>query len=401
VANVTKRVGALVAVLALTVGVAPLRAEAQSKAQRDRKIQSLKEQVAEASAEEAALLDQLDAVEDERQELDGKVAALDRQVAAAQRELDAASDALEARAAEVAAAQLELSLARRRLAAARAELVDRAVNAYMGEPTARGATRLVQLDTQRAIAAAHGYLEALLEAQHDEVEQFQARQRELVEFEAAVGAARDQAKAQRDVVAHRTAGVEAARADQAAARNAVLAQERRQEGLVENVRARKAEFAAQIAALQAESNSITAFLRSVQAGQGPPISGAGTFSSPIPGAAITSRFGPRTHPIFGDVRVHTGMDFRAATGTPVRAAGDGVIVWAGARGGYGNCVIIDHGHSLATLYGHLSSIGVGVGRRVSAGQIIGRAGSTGYSTGPHLHFEVRNRGVPVDPLGYL
>jgi murein DD-endopeptidase MepM/ murein hydrolase activator NlpD len=401
VANVTKRLAALVAVLALVAGVAPLRAEAQSKSQRDKKIQSLKEQVAEASAEEAALLDQLDAVEAERRELDGKVAALDRQVAAAQRELDAAGAAFEQRAAELAAAQLALSNARRQVAEAREELTERAVRAYMGEPSTRGASRLVQLDNQREIAAAHGYMDTLLQLQQDEVDRYQARRSELEGVEAAVTAARDVAKAQRDVVAERTGAVEAARRGQAGARNAVLAQERRQEALVRNVQSRKAEFAAQIAALQAESNSITAFLRSVQAGQGPPISGSGTFSSPIPGAAITSRFGPRTHPIFGDVRVHAGLDFRAATGTPVRAAGDGVVVWAGSRGGYGNCVIIDHGHSLATLYGHLSSIALGTGRRVSKGQIIGRAGSTGYSTGPHLHFEVRNRGVPVDPLGFL
>ena len=76
-------------------------------------------------------------------------------------------------------------------------------------------------------------------------------------------------------------------------------------------------------------------------------------------------------------------------------------MWAGPRGGYGNTVIIDHGNSLATLYAHLSSVARGRRRAVGRGQVVGRAGSTGYSTGPHLHFEVRAHGVPVDPLGYL
>jgi murein DD-endopeptidase MepM/ murein hydrolase activator NlpD len=156
-----------------------------------------------------------------------------------------------------------------------------------------------------------------------------------------------------------------------------------------------------MAQLRAESNAITSFLRGVQKGQGPAISGKGIFASPIPGAAITSTFGPRVHPIYGDVRIHTGIDFRASTGTPVRAAGAGKVVYAGWRGGYGNTVIIDHGKSLATLYGHNSALLVNVGQTVSKGQVISRAGSTGLSTGPHLHFEVRANGVPVNPLGYL
>jgi len=393
-----------VAALLLGAGAVPADAHSASEKRQDQintQIRSLREQVAEASAEEAALLEELDGVEAERRALDEKVAALDRQVAAAQAELDAASAALDQVTAELAQAHVSLSFARRRLAAAREELTERAVRAYMGEPEARGVTRLPRLDNQREVAAAHGYLEAMVEAQHDEVDHYQARRRDLEAMEAAVQAKRSQIRAQRDVVAQRTAGVAAARRVQAAARNDVLAQERRQEALVARVRSRKADFQAQIAALQAESNSITAFLRGVQAGQGAPISGRGIFASPIPGAAITSRFGPRVHPIFGDVRTHTGIDFRAATGTPVRAAGVGTVVYAGPRGGYGNTVIIDHGNSLATLYAHLSSIAVGNGTRVARGQLVGRAGSTGYSTGPHLHFEVRARGVPVDPLGYL
>jgi murein DD-endopeptidase MepM/ murein hydrolase activator NlpD len=98
---------------------------------------------------------------------------------------------------------------------------------------------------------------------------------------------------------------------------------------------------------------------------------------------------------------HPGVDFGANFGTPIQAAGDGTVVWAGPNGGYGNCTIVDHGHGMATLYAHQSSILVHVGDQVTHGQVIGQVGSTGYSTGPHLHFEVRINGTPVDPVPYL
>ncbi len=116
---------------------------------------------------------------------------------------------------------------------------------------------------------------------------------------------------------------------------------------------------------------------------------------------VTSRFGFRTHPIFGTRRLHAGTDFRGATGTPVLAAAGGTVVYAGPRGGYGNAVIIDHGGALATLYAHQSRLSVATGDRVETGQAVGAVGSTGFSTGPHLHFEVRVNGTPVDPLNYL
>ncbi len=122
---------------------------------------------------------------------------------------------------------------------------------------------------------------------------------------------------------------------------------------------------------------------------------------PVANPVTTSSFGFRTHPIFGGRRLHAGMDFRAPTGIPILAAAAGTVVTAGFSGGYGNTVVIDHGGSLATLYGHQSRLAVSVGDRVTTGQVIGSAGSTGSSTGPHLHFEVRVNGTPVNPAGYL
>jgi murein DD-endopeptidase MepM/ murein hydrolase activator NlpD len=127
-------------------------------------------------------------------------------------------------------------------------------------------------------------------------------------------------------------------------------------------------------------------------------SGSGVSSSGLAwpvSAPITSPFGSR----WG--RMHEGIDLGAAYGTPIAAAGSGVVIYCGWMEGYGNLTVIDHGNGLATAYGHQSRIAVSCNQQVSQGQIIGYVGSTGHSTGPHLHFEVRVNGSPVDPLGYL
>ncbi|MFN3649059.1 MAG: murein hydrolase activator EnvC family protein [Armatimonadota bacterium] len=113
---------------------------------------------------------------------------------------------------------------------------------------------------------------------------------------------------------------------------------------------------------------------------------------------ITSRFGYRTHPVLRYRRLHSGVDIGAGTGSPVYAAADGEVFFASWRGGYGKCIILLHGGGVSTLYGHLSRIDVRSGQDVRRGQRIGAVGSTGLSTGPHLHFEVRRNGVPVNPL---
>lgn len=116
---------------------------------------------------------------------------------------------------------------------------------------------------------------------------------------------------------------------------------------------------------------------------------------------ITSGFGWRTHPILGYQRFHSGLDFGADYGVTINAADSGTVIFAGWYGGYGNAVIIDHGGGITTLYGHTSEIYVSEGQTVQRGQAIAAVGSTGLSTGPHLHFEVRLSGDPVDPARYL
>ncbi len=116
---------------------------------------------------------------------------------------------------------------------------------------------------------------------------------------------------------------------------------------------------------------------------------------------ISSGFGWRVHPIYGYGRMHSGLDITAGYGAPIRATGAGRVIQSGYYGGYGNCVIIDHGNGLTTLYGHCSELAVGQGAFVKKGQTIGYVGSTGASTGPHLHYEVAVNGSQVDPSSYL
>ncbi|HEY3267736.1 MAG TPA: peptidoglycan DD-metalloendopeptidase family protein [Armatimonadota bacterium] len=163
-----------------------------------------------------------------------------------------------------------------------------------------------------------------------------------------------------------------------------------------------ARYAQMLSELEANSNQITSFLqRLVDTPEGrarAAIPFRGGLSMPV-AARITSRFGMRFHPILHRFKLHTGIDFGVGIGTPIHAAGPGVVVHAGWWGAYGNAVIIDHGGGVTTLYGHMSAVRCSRGQKVSRGEVIGLVGSTGWSTGPHCHFEVRRNGVPVNPLG--
>jgi len=125
--------------------------------------------------------------------------------------------------------------------------------------------------------------------------------------------------------------------------------------------------------------------------------GGVALTAPLPGAPTSSPFGLRTDPFTGKPAHHAGLDLAAASGTPIVASAPGVVVSAGMRAGYGLAVEVDHGGGLTTLYGHASELLVQPGERVERGQAIARVGETGHATGPHLHFEVRTQGTPVDP----
>lgn len=366
----------------------------------DSQIQTLRQQVAEASAEEAEVLDRLDEVAASKRSLDGQVAALDAEIATAEEELAAAAERLGAVSGELARAEAKFSAIDVDLTAAKDELTERAVTAYIRQPGAQLASVLLERQSFRELAAARDFLRSLVEAQADSVERYRRLRAQVDGERRSLHELRDVEAAHQDAVTLRRDELVAVRTRQDGLRVQAASEEGRQKSLLVEVRSKVKDFEAQIASLKKESDAIAAALRARQRAQQKAPTGKGVLAPPVPGV-VTSTFGPRKHPIFGTTRNHTGVDFSATTGTPVKAAADGVVFVAGERGGYGNTVIVDHGNTLATLYAHLSRVAVAEGAKVARGQVIGYAGSTGYSTGPHLHFEVRVNGNPVDPLKYL
>lgn len=157
----------------------------------------------------------------------------------------------------------------------------------------------------------------------------------------------------------------------------------------------------QIDKMEADSNALAEKIRKLTATSSGKVHGT-INTYPLPGYyEVSSAYGWRIHPVTKKKSLHTGTDFPAPTGTPVHAAGAGVVIMAGWYGAYGNAVIVDHGGGYTTLYGHNSKLAVSVGDTVEAGEIIANVGSTGWSTGPHLHFEVRINGNPTDPMQFF
>lgn len=175
-----------------------------------------------------------------------------------------------------------------------------------------------------------------------------------------------------------------------------------QAGQVHEASKDEARYQEMLDELDRNSSEIAAFLQRMQSTPNGrarmAIPYRGGFMMPVRGR-ITSGFGMRYHPILHRYKLHTGVDFGVGIGTPIHAAGNGVVVHAGWWGAYGNAVIIDHGGGVTTLYGHMSVVKCHTGEVVQRGRVIGLVGSTGWSTGPHCHFEVRRNGVPVNPLG--
>ena len=162
----------------------------------------------------------------------------------------------------------------------------------------------------------------------------------------------------------------------------------------------KADSNAEIDRLQASSAAVTEMLRNLESPVASGGGASGAYMWPCRGE-ITSYFGWRTHPIFGTTKYHSGMDIAVDTGTPIHATNSGTVVYSGWLGGYGYCVMIDHGGGLVSLYGHNSGLNCSEGQQVRKGAVIAYAGSTGYSTGPHCHFEMRLHGEVTEPLNYL
>lgn len=216
---------------------------------------------------------------------------------------------------------------------------------------------------------------------------------------------RDRVLGYEDVLAdHRNAvraevrRIEELKAEQEAIRAEVDAAIAEREEILEGIEENRQQYRKAVEALEAESARIRGLI------QGEGSTGSGNpnaqFYWPAPGS-ITSGYGWRTHPIFGTRRFHAGVDIDSECGDPIWSGEDGTVISAYYSDGYGNVVIVDHGRGLSTLYAHQSYLSVSSGQRVSRGERIGTVGTTGWSTGCHLHFEVRVNGEPVDPVPYL
>lgn len=199
--------------------------------------------------------------------------------------------------------------------------------------------------------------------------------------------------------------LDALETEAAKTQEAIAAKHAEQQAVLDEAKQHKAAAEQMERELQAASADIQARIQErlrqqQQSGGGSYVQGTGQLSWPVNGV-ITSPQGWRIHPIFGTEIYHAGLDIGVDEGTPVHAADSGTVVEADWLGGYGNAVIIDHGNGMQTVYAHNSSLAVSAGQSVSKGQVIAYAGSTGYATGPHCHFEVRINGEVVDPMGYL
>lgn len=199
------------------------------------------------------------------------------------------------------------------------------------------------------------------------------------------------------VISARTDEARAVRDRLAASRDTLAAARKLKRSAIVSSRESREEYLAEVEALAAQSASLAAAIRDSQASLGSSGTGAPSAAGliwPVDGVVV-SGYGMR----WG--RMHEGIDISASSGTPIRAAAAGTVIHAGWLGGYGNLVVVDHGDGLATAYAHASVIVVVVGQQVSQGETVSLVGSTGNSSGPHLHFEVRVNGDAVDPLFYL
>ena len=389
------RRAALVLVLG-AIAVAPAGADTieERKQSVDAQIAALGQRVAATQRKEAGLRAQVEAASSEIRALAQRVSDISIELEPLEHELELRRERLR-QLNELFRLQTErLGLLRRQHAIALKRLGDRVDSLYRQE----------EADTLSLLLSATSFTDAL--DVFDYLRRIAAEDRRIAnEVGTAKVKVRDQREQTREtrkrhrqethVVAVRVGQVRALRDRLAASRQGLVAQQVQREEDLARLSATEREHLAEMEALQKVSATLAAKIQAAQAK-------LGTGGTPSASGLIWPVLGPVTSPFgwrWG--RMHEGIDIGAGSGTPIRAAASGTVIYSGWLGGYGNLVVIDHGGGLSTAYAHQSSIASGNGQLVTQGQVIGYVGSTGHSTGPHLHFEVRVNGVPQDPLGYL
>jgi len=341
-------------------------------------------------------------IEQERSHLNQKQDQLQQQEQTAQKKLGGFQKDIKVTSQQIAQNEKQIADANRRLKTLEVDLA-KAEKSYRGKQTATVA-RLRFLQRQQSGQG----LAVLLQSQN--LNEFLDRRQQLrLVYE------RDRTiladlKVEANQLTLRRRQVETQKNDIAILTQELLAQKaeaqdaaRYQQGLITHLRQDRKALEAAEDQLTQDSAHLTALIQQRIAAQSSNkyiLRGTGKLAYPSDGE-ITSGFGYRMHPILGYTRFHSGVDFGVDYGSPIHAADAGVVIFAGWYGGYGQAIIIDHGKNITTLYGHTSEMYVSEGQTVQRGQVIGAVGSSGLSTGPHLHFEVRVSGEPVDPMTYL
>ena len=366
------------------------------KAAVDARIAELQAEIAASKQQEGVLTSQLSAVVAELEGAEAAVGAAQSSLSSLEEELARAQQRLEELSTLLRVQTRRVVRLRAEYEQAVAILEARVRAAYVDEPP----DVLSFLVSATSFDALIDHVELLnrIGAQDTRIARQveRAKERALAERAATTRTRRLQ-EATVSVIAARTSEARALRDRLAADRDRLAAARELKWSALTESRASREDYLHEVEALAAQSAALAARIREAQTGFGSSGTGAPSAAGliwPVDGPVV-SGFGMR----WG--RMHEGIDIAAASGTPVRAAASGTVIHAGWLGGYGNLVVLDHGNGLATAYAHASALLVGVGQQVSQGQTISLVGSTGNSSGPHLHFEVRVNGTAVDPLGYL
>ncbi len=385
---------ALAFALALAAAAAGQELPSSEKARVDARIAALQAEIAAAKEREGVLTSQLSEVVTELRAARDAVAQAETSLSVLEAELATEQERLEQLTARLERQTRRLERLQREHRRAVGILEARVRAIYVSEQP-DVLSFLVSASSFSEVVDSLEFMERIGLQDKNIAKQVERSKNKAAAQRAATAKTRKVTAATVAVIEARTAEARNVRDELASGRDSLAAARTLKRSAIFDARETRADYLEEVEALAAQSASLAAAIRDAQAGsRGSGVPSASGFIWPVNGTVV-SGFGIR----WG--RMHEGIDITAPTGTPIWAAAAGTVIHAGWLGGYGNLVVVDHGDGLATAYAHASAILVAVGQGVGQGETIALVGSTGNSSGPHLHFEVRVNGAAVDPLLYL